>query len=69
MIRNHIKTITRVFNINYDRSKYLRLDANERVIPFSKKVLLGLKKNILNNIVQSYPKEQKKILHKFKTYI
>ena len=68
MIKNHIKTITRDFNINFDRSKYLRLDSNERVIPFSKKVLLGLKKNILNNIVQSYPKDKKKILQLISRY-
>ena len=57
MPNKHLKKINRNSNSNYDfdRSKYLRLDRNERTIPFSKKILRDLKKNISNTTIQSYP--------------
>ena len=39
MFNKHLKKINRISNYNFDRSKYLRLDRNERTIPFNKKVL------------------------------
>ena len=60
MIRSHIKNIFRDSEIDIDRSKYLCLDANERIIPFSQNQLLNLKKYITNNSIQSYPKDKKK---------
>jgi len=55
MINTHFKKIYRTSNYNFDRSKYLRLDRNERTIPFNKKILKDLKNYISNSIVQSYP--------------
>ena len=36
MPNKHLKKIKRNSNYDFDRSKYLRLDRNERTIPFSK---------------------------------
>jgi len=55
MPNKHLKKINRNSNYDFDRSKYLRLDRNERTIPFSKKILRDLKKNISNITIQSYP--------------
>lgn len=57
MINSHLKKINRTSNYNFDRSNYLRLDRNERTIPFSKKTLEEFKKNISSDIIQSYPME------------
>ena len=50
MYQKHLTKITRTAQYNLDRSSFLRLDANERVIPFSKNILSKLKKIITNNI-------------------
>jgi len=55
MFNQHLKKINRISNYNFDRSKYLCLDKNERIVPFRNKILSDLKKNISNNIIQSYP--------------
>ena len=68
MIRSHIKNIFRDSEVNIDRSKYLRLDANERTIDFSQNQLLNLKKCITNNSIQSYPKDKKKVLELISRY-
>jgi len=68
MIRSHIKNIFRDSEIDIDRSKYLCLDANERIIPFSQNQLLNLKKYITNNSIQSYPKDKKKVLELISRY-
>ena len=47
-----------------DKSKYLRLDANERVIPFSKKEINKFTKVVKDFYLQSYPLERKKIISK-----
>ena len=48
MKQNHLKNILRTSQYSYDRNSFLRLDANERVIPFKKKIILDLKKIISN---------------------
>ena len=55
MKQNHLKNILRTSQYSYDRNSFLRLDANERVIPFKKKIILDLKKIISNITLQSYP--------------
>lgn len=57
MLNKHLKKINRTSNYNFDRSRYLRLDRNERTIPFNSKILSDIKKNISSNIIQSYPME------------
>ena len=63
MYQKHLTKITRTAQYNFDRSSFLRLDANERVIPFSKNILSKLKKIITNNILQSYPINPKKVIN------
>ena len=58
MLNKHLKKIKRTSNYIFDRSKYLRLDRNERTIPFSKKILNELKKYVFSNSIQSYPVEK-----------
>ena len=53
MFNKHLKKIDRTSYYNFDRSKYLRLDRNERTIPFIDKVLKDLKNNIFSNTIQS----------------
>ena len=62
MYKRHLVKIFRTSQYNYDRSFFLRLDANERVIPFKKKTLIDIKKIINNNILQSYPSNPKKLI-------
>ena len=50
-----ISKIKRIRGENYDRSKFLRLDKNERVIPFNQKFLKFLKKNISSDLLSAYP--------------
>ena len=61
MFNKHLKKIDRTSYYNFDRSKYLRLDRNERTIPFNEKVLKDLKNNIFSNTIQSYPMEVDKL--------
>jgi histidinol-phosphate aminotransferase len=42
-------------DFNFDRSKFLRMDANERIIPYSKKEISLIKKSINNYFLQAYP--------------
>ena len=62
MIKSHLSKINRTSQYNRDRSSFLRLDANERVIPFNKKTVNDLKRIINNNILQSYPSNPKKLV-------
>ena len=63
MISYHLKKIKRINTSNFERSKYLRLDANERSLPFEKKVLKKFKEEVNNFTVQAYPKNNNKILN------
>ena len=63
MISDHLKKIKRINTSNFERSKYLRLDANERSLPFEKKVLKKFKEEVNNFTVQAYPKNNNKILN------
>ena len=47
--------IKRDSSYNFEKKIFLRLDANERIIPFSKTDLSAIKKNINDYIIQSYP--------------
>lgn len=55
LMKNWLKKIHRTNTENFDRSKYLRLDKNERVIPFEKKFLKFLKKKIDTFNLSAYP--------------
>ena len=55
MKKNWIKNIIRILPDNIDRSKFLRLDKNERVINFERKFLGYLKKNINTYRIAAYP--------------
>jgi histidinol-phosphate aminotransferase len=55
MKKNWIKNIIRIQPDNIDRSKFLRLDKNERVIDFDKKFLSYMKKSINTYQVAAYP--------------
>ena len=61
MLKKYLNRIKRTPHYNFDRSKYLRLDKNERIIPFNKKILIKLKKIISSSIIQSYPVEMHKL--------
>ena len=64
MHKKHLQNISRTSQYKLDRSTFLRLDANERVIPFKKKVIKDLKNIVSNNILQSYPSEPKNLIKK-----
>ena len=55
MKKNWLKKITRIQPDSLDRSKYLRLDKNERVIEFEKKFINYLKIKINTHNLASYP--------------
>ncbi len=55
MKKTWLKKITRHGLVDIDRSKYLRLDKNERVIEFERKFLDYLKKKINTHLVSAYP--------------
>jgi histidinol-phosphate aminotransferase len=59
LMKNWIKKIQRSKPDFIDRSKYLRLDKNERVIPFEKKFIKFLKKKINTFNLSAYPAIQK----------
>ena len=61
MFQNHLSNIYRTSQYNFNRKFFLRLDANERVVPFRKKTIEDIKKIIDSNILQSYPSNPKKI--------
>ena len=66
MIKPWLKKLSRAKQENIDRSKYLRLDKNERVIKLEDKFLSYLKKSINTFNLTSYPNIDKiyKILSK-----
>ena len=55
MIKPWLKKLSRAKQENIDRSKYLRLDKNERVIKLEDKFLSYLKKSINTFNLTSYP--------------
>ena len=55
MKKHWIKNIIRIPPNNIDRSKFLRLDKNERVINFERKFLSYIKKNINTYGIAAYP--------------
>ena len=55
MFQKHLKKIDRTSDYNFDRTKYLRLDRNERTISFNQKIIKNLRKKIVSSLVQSYP--------------
>jgi histidinol-phosphate aminotransferase len=55
MINTRLQKIKRDNNYNFDRSNFLRLDANERIIDFTKKEIKNIKKTINSYNIQSYP--------------
>ena len=59
MNKKWLKKIQRLQPDILDRSKYLRLDKNERIIDFEKKFLLFIKKNINTFHLSSYPNIEK----------
>lgn len=54
-INNRLENIYRAEPDRVDRSKYLRLDKNERIIPFEKSFLNFLKKKINSYSISAYP--------------
>ena len=54
-----LKKVTRLEPALIDRSKYLRLDKNERVINFEKKFLNFLKKKLNSYFISAYPETTK----------
>lgn len=62
MYLNHLKKISRTSQYDFDRSNYLRLDANERVIPFKTKEIENIKKIITSELIQSYPPSNKSLI-------
>ena len=68
MIKTQLINIKRSIQENIDRSSYLRLDANERVIPFEKKLLKKVKERVNSFSVPIYPKNNTKILNTISNY-
>ncbi len=67
MYNKKILNLERNYEIDFDRRKFLRLDSNERVIPFSRNELSKFKKYLNDFSIQSYPsyrKEVKKLISK-----
>jgi histidinol-phosphate aminotransferase len=54
-----LKKVTRLEPALIDRSKYLRLDKNERVVNFEKKFLNFLKKKLNTYFISAYPETTK----------
>ena len=59
LMKNWLKKIHRSNSDYIDRSKYLRLDKNERVIAFEKKFLKFLKSKIDTFNLSAYPSTDK----------
>ena len=55
MFNSRFLKIPRDSKYNFDKNKFLRLDANERIIPFSNIDFRLLKKCITNYSLQAYP--------------
>lgn len=63
MFNKHFKKITRTSQKNFNRENYLRLERNERVLPFSNKTLIDVRKLVNNNNLQSYATDQNAVLN------
>ena len=65
MFLQHLKNLYRTANwfgqTHHDRIKYVRLDKNERVTPFSKKIINDVKGLIFSDILQTYPSSVEKL--------
>ena len=55
MKKNWLNNLKRFSPENFDRSKYLRLDKNERVVNFNKLFLSKLKKKLNTFEITAYP--------------
>ncbi len=55
LMKNWLQKIHRLSPDIIDRSKYLRLDKNERVIPFDKELIRFLKKKLNSFYLSAYP--------------
>ena len=62
MYKKYLKNIKRISPTNYDRSKFLRLDKNERNFPFSKKIIGNIKKLVSSEILQTYQSNTKNLV-------
>ena len=62
MFNNRFLKIPRDSKYNFDKSKFLRLDANERIIPFSNTDHKFLKKSITNYNLQAYPTNRETVM-------
>ena len=51
MLHKHLKNIKRTSQYNFDRTYFLRMDANERVKPFEKKIEYDGKKNSIRKYI------------------
>ena len=59
MKKNWLNNFKRFSPKNFDRSKFLRLDKNERVIDLNKSFLINLKKKLNTFEITAYPNIQK----------
>tara|TARA_B100001093_G_scaffold330325_1_gene315347 strand:+ start:4068 stop:5111 length:1044 start_codon:yes stop_codon:yes gene_type:complete len=57
MFKSHLEKINRSTSRFHYRKKSLRLDKNERIIPFNKKTITDIKNLVTNNILQIYPED------------
>lgn len=55
---NYLDKIKRFRGISISRHKKIRLDANERISPFSEKFIKNLKKKINSNYLSAYPETE-----------
>ena len=65
MFKSHLEKISRTSSRLHNRKNFLRLDKNERVIPFDQKTIKSIQKLVTNDILQIYPENFDKTL----TYI
>ena len=65
MFKSHLEKISRTSSRLHNRKNSLRLDKNERVIPFDQKTIKSIQKLVTNDILQIYPENFDKTL----TYI
>jgi len=62
MFNSYLKKISRISNYSINRSLFLRLDSNERTIPFNKKDISELKNFIKSDLIQSYPSSKERLV-------
>ena len=63
MLLQHLKNLNRISQTNYDRTKFLRLDKNERNSPFSKKVIKDIKNLVSSETLQTYQSNTQKLVN------